>query len=59
MTIHGTSGSGKTSLMAKVAEQVPLWYAKNVNPVVVTRLLGKTGVFFYLPIFFSCVKLMS
>ena len=41
MTVFGEWGSGKTSLMAKVAQLVPTWYPQNITPVVITRLLGK------------------
>ena len=47
MTVFGASGSGKTSLMAKVAQLVPTWYPQNISPVVVTRLLGKVGLYMF------------
>ncbi|CAF1186001.1 unnamed protein product, partial [Didymodactylos carnosus] len=39
IVIHGISGSGKTSLIAKVAEKVKDWFS-NINFVLVLRFIG-------------------
>lgn len=39
MVIYGDSGSGKTSIMAMVAQQAASWSCAS-QPVIITRLLG-------------------
>ncbi|XP_064625675.1 NACHT domain- and WD repeat-containing protein 1-like [Lineus longissimus] len=43
LVIHGESGSGKSALMAKVAELIPSWYTRSEQVVVVVRFLGATS----------------
>ena len=45
LVIHGESGVGKTSVLAKVASLVPSWTAAMANPVktsVIVRFIGIT-----------------
>lgn len=42
VVVHGCSGSGKTSVMAKVASLVPAWFSgSGKEPVVIVRFLGE------------------
>ncbi|XP_070532605.1 NACHT domain- and WD repeat-containing protein 1-like isoform X2 [Ptychodera flava] len=42
LIIHGKSGYGKTSVMAKAAKDAPSWI-KSGDPAVVVRMIGVTG----------------
>ena len=38
--VHGTSGCGKTSILAKAAEASAVWLSSITEPIIITRFLG-------------------
>jgi hypothetical protein len=46
LVVHGSSGTGKTSFMAKVTSLVASWFPSSCQPVVMVRFLGTCVILF-------------